>query len=377
MSISANADSPLDTKRDKYYLLQIVMYRLLTPLLCFLVTFLVAFPVFSQESGETLDTSSAQSAVTSENSSQNENAETQEAEKAQEKGMPNTLDFLVSWKYFAFLILALVGLSLVLKKWTKRWIRILMLAVAFVLFGLDYFFPLHPSPMCGVVKLFMFKVVYGEFFPAFIAMLVAIFLPSLIGRKLFCGWVCPLGALQDLVNKIPFKYKIKNFNFTAFNAVRMGMLVLFFLTFFFVREQMAWLAERVGADFEAQPWAAFSAYSVYDPVNFFELLHWNIDTTFVIMFVILVMASLFLYRPFCYGICPIGALTWLFEKIAPGKVRVDHEACTECMECVEAAPCPTIQKLVDRTAIVTPDCTSCGECLNNCDADAIRFSFKR
>lgn len=289
---------------------------------------------------------------------------------------PNTWDFLLVPKYYGFGILMIVGLILLFMRGVNKWVRIGVMAVVFILYGLDWVFPLHPSPMCAVTKLFMFRFTWGEFFPAFMAVFLAIMVPSLVYRKAFCGWVCPLGAMQELVNKIPFGYKFKNFNFTAFNTVRLAMLALFVLTFFWVADHITYLAEYLDADPSERAWVLFSSYNVYDPVNFFHLLHWNFDTLWIVGFIIIVLTSLMLYRPFCYAICPIGGLTWLLEKVAPGRVRVDHDLCTECGDCMEASPCPTIKPMVEKPKAVLPDCTSCGECVRACSEEAISFGFK-
>ena len=354
----------------------------LTLLLCLVVLAAAAtVPAQSeQDHGDHVNSAAALAGTVADTAGQTsatiEETETDAVAEPPAMQQPGVTDFLFSGRYLAFLILAAVALTLLLGRWVNRWVRIGMLVVAFVLFGIEQFYPLHPSPMCGVTKLFMFRFTMGTWFPVFIALFLAMIIPSIIGRKLFCGWVCPLGAMQDLINKIPFKFKIKQFNFTVFNAVRMSLLAMFVLTFFWVKDHIALLADNTGADATGQMWLAFSNYNVYEPVNFFELLHWNIDTVFVVMFTVLAIASLVLYRPFCYSICPIGAITWLLEKIAPLRIRVDHDACTECMDCVAASPCPTIAKLIDVKTKVAPDCTSCGECMGVCEMDAIKFGIK-
>lgn len=287
------------------------------------------------------------------------------------------MDFLTSPKYLSMLGVMVLGLVLLLTRKINLWTRIAVMAATFILFGVGVgiLFSLHPSPMCATTKLYLFKFTTGRWIPVFIAFALVIFVPSLLGRKLFCGWACPLGAFQELLNKIPHRFKIKQPSFTAMNAIRLALIVMFFLTFHAGRTHIAALAKAVEADPDSQIWRVFSAINIYDPINMFELLHWQVDTTFIVLMSILVIASLVLYRPFCYVICPVGGLTWLLERIAPGRVRIDPSACNSCGKCVEVTPCPTMKPLSEGETKNLPDCTSCGECLNTCPTDAIYFGF--
>jgi polyferredoxin len=352
-------------------------------LFSFACCLVISVPVLASETGDTStlqrhphDTTDAQ-LVEDTSSSTSTLAEQHQEEPPKKTAPMGTLDFLVTSKYLAWFGMMIVGVVLLLLKGINRWVRLGMVVVAFVLFGLDYIFMVHPSPMCGVTKLFTFWFTRGTAIPIFLAIFLAIFIPSLLGRKLFCGWVCPLGAFQELFNKIPFKPRWKQFNFGMFNAVRFALLAMFFLTFFDVKAYLAYFAQDIG-NVSPELLTAYSAYSVYDPINYFEQLHWGAsEASWWVMMIILVIASLVLYRPFCYSICPIGAISWLLEKVAPGRVRIDRKLCNDCGVCVIKSPCPTIKPLLEGKVFTLPDCTSCGECIDTCNRKAIKFSFTR
>lgn len=330
-------------------------------------------PVLAQEQAPAQDTlaPAAEAVHTHEQTAESEQVAVAPVELAKS---PTLWDFILVPKYLSMLALIVVGTILLLLRKVKLWIRITGLVVMFVFFGLDLIFPLHPSPMCATTKLFMFRFTHGQWFYGMLAFFLVIFVPGLIGRKLYCGWACPLGAFQDLVNKIPFRWRFKQFSFAAFNSVRFMLLLMFILTFFVAKSYMDDLGERL--ETAGTPiWRAYSAYSVYDPINFFELLHWGFDTIFFIMIAVLIIASLMLYRPFCYLICPIGALSWLLEKIAPGRIRIDRGTCNDCGVCVIKSPCPTIKPLLQGASLTLPDCTSCGECIDTCPKGSIKFGL--
>ncbi len=83
----------------------------------------------------------------------------------------------------------------------KTWrIRVVVLVLAVLVFGAAL--GATPNPMESVVKLFK-AVNKMEARPIMTILVFLIFsLLSVMGAKLLCSWGCPLGALQDLVNKI-------------------------------------------------------------------------------------------------------------------------------------------------------------------------------
>ena len=85
------------------------------------------------------------------------------------------------------------------------------------------------------------------------------------------------------------------------------------------------------------------------------------------------LSSVFIYRPFCKYVCPLGAFYALFQRFSFLRLRVDREKCVDCGRCVRACPMG-VDVLRSPNS---PECIRCGACADGCPAKALRFSFRK
>jgi len=265
-------------------------------------------------------------------------------------------------------VLAGIGGGLLLRVVkVKSLARAILLTAVFILFavlpvfqGVEFFAGLspHPSPLCAFAKPILFSMQEGQliFPPVFAGVLAMIALLSIAGNKLFCGWVCPIGALQETVYLCFPRLKKRRIPFAAVNSVRIGLLVLFV------------------------PILLGYGIYIYGYFNPFEILHWPVGADFWTLYawaviMIVVVGSLFLYRPFCHIICPIGALTWFLEYISIARIRLHKETCNNCRVCVSKSPCSAMEAILAGKRL-RPDCYACGACVVACPADALQFRMR-
>lgn len=194
-------------------------------------------------------------------------------------------------------------------------------------------------------------VLYGEkhvIFPPRLIALLAFMLMGIIGNKVFCGWACQFGTLQDLVWHSPLrKWKPP---FALSNTIRA-------LAF----------AAIAGA-------AVFVPLDILEPVDPFRVF--RLATPLAVgTAVIVLLAGLFIYRPWCNFFCPFGLLSWLGERVSVARVRINHNTCVDCRACERACPTHSMQQLrADKR--FAQDCFACGACLRTCPAKALRWGTK-
>ncbi|MDZ7315471.1 MAG: 4Fe-4S binding protein [candidate division KSB1 bacterium] len=267
--------------------------------------------------------------------------------------------FWNSPKVFFFLLAALAGTILISTFRLSRRTRILLQIATFFVLGVLYVLPLgewtagfglHPSPMCIIEKPFMFLKRSAAVPLIFISLFTLIALLSVITNKGFCSWACPLGALQELLYRLPIVKKQKRtLPFVITQTIRIALLVLFIVFLFTL------------------------GFSLYEYINAFHLLHWQWNWVLFVP-LLLVLSSLFFYRPFCYAVCPMGLATWIFEQFSFFRVRLDKQACTDCGQCLKKSPCPTVPAILAQKKL-RPDCHACGDCINACAEKALKFKI--
>ncbi len=278
--------------------------------------------------------------------------------------------FLLTPKLITMLVVGLLALVLLLTGKMDNRTRIPILVIATFLYGvsanlgLKLFsgFSMHPSPLCAFTK----PILYGLRAPMLATMAVILFL-SIIGPKLFCSYVCPVGAIQELIAILADKLKIKRLkpSFRLTQTVR-GLIFLAFIA-------LSWTA-IVNAIYQGQ----VQAISIYDYINAFDGFKWNfqpalLDNLFHFLPLILTLAfAFFAYRPYCYFVCPVGLFTNAIEQIAAFRVVKKKDSCNNCQVCADRAPCPTVAEIL-KDAVLVPDCFSCTVCTRDCPRNLLKF----
>lgn len=260
---------------------------------------------------------------------------------------------LIEIKFLLWLIILIVVFVLSKLKIIKTTLRNILYICAVIIFGV--ILGADPGPM-GTVKDFI--VTLGKsghiFLPRVIALLFMLLL-VFIANKFICSWGCQVGTLQDLLFRLnskkgkPVFPKIK-VPFIFSNTVRIITFVLMTLFAFLL---------------------AFDLIDSIDPFKIFKPLVLSIIG--IIFIALILIASLFVYRPWCHFFCPFGLVGWLLEKISIFKIKVNYDKCIGCEKCVAACPSFVMEKILKRKGII-PDCFSCSSCIEACPTNAITFS---
>jgi len=184
-------------------------------------------------------------------------------------------------------------------------------------------------PLGGLETLYKYFTAGGTFVShthlSNVVVLFSFLAVALLLRSAFCGWLCPLGFLQDLVSNFSSVLQKR------FPGLRRGIASLkkrgarlAVLDRYLRYLKYLVLAWAVGGSF----YFGYMVFRDYDPWSTLLNIAEFSFTPGVIVLVVTLVASFFIERSWCRYACPLGAASGLLGKVSPIYLKREESACT-------------------------------------------------
>jgi len=207
-------------------------------------------------------------------------------------------------------------------------------------------------PMGGIATLSRLAI-QGLFIPktgiANIILLVAVLIATIVAGPVFCGWICPLGSIQDWINGLARKIRIPQ------ARLNKGLDKVLTITKYLILALILYMTAK-----------SFNLVFINaDP--YYALMHFYTGEVAPLALIILgatLIASLFIQRPWCRWLCPLGAVLSFLGKFSILKIKKPSDACIACGACSKACPVGIDPSAQDQ--VVSSSCIRCGLCETAC-----------
>lgn len=229
--------------------------------------------------------------------------------------------------------------------------------------GVDGFLPIGAL---ASLKYWISTGMINPLHPAALVIFLSIIAMSLLAKKSFCSWLCPVGTLSAAAGLVGRRMFGRNFRiWRPLDVVLRGIKYL--LLFFFIKIILIDMPIDALAMFLDTPyWAVSDVKMLY----FFTRMS---SVTMIVLTILAVLSALF-EGFWCRYFCPYGALLGLVSLVSPLKIRRDNSLCTGCRSCSTA--CPAQLPVHERKVIHSPECNGCLSCTSACpEKEALRMAL--
>lgn len=181
---------------------------------------------------------------------------------------------------------------------------------------------------------------------------------ALAAGRAFCGWLCPLGAIQDFITA----WTRKLFGEKRHIRGKANKTILPLRLPSAVDRPLRYAKYIVlFAILIASLYMAFPPLRDFCPVR--AVFGFHMTTLLWVTLVLFLAGSVLVERFWCRYLCPLGATLAVFNKISPVRLVMDNNHCNNCGRCdIECSmDIADVPHQLDH-----PECVRCMECLDTC-----------
>lgn len=207
-----------------------------------------------------------------------------------------------------------------------------------------------------VLRLWVSEGIFDPVHPAALVIFIGALLLAILAKKAFCGWICPVGTLSELIWKTGERIFGRNFVLPKYIDYPLRSLK-YILMGFFVYVIIFKMTSLEIAEFLNTPYWRVADIKL---LEFFTEMSLTTKITLGILF-----GLSLLYKNFwCRYLCPYGGLLGLLSLLSPFKIKRNKTRCIQCGLCRKN--CPSLLPVDRKETIYSPECNGCLTCVSHC-----------
>jgi len=222
----------------------------------------------------------------------------------------------------------------------------------------------RPEAVAGILPIGHFTSFFGwlkgggwdTLLPAGLVIIVAALTISLLFKRAFCGWICPVGTVWELAAALGRKLLGHNLRLPRWldlggRGVRylIGGAALLLLASVPLAESIA---------FRSLP---------YMWIADIKIITGFAAPLFILVLLLTFVVSMLLGPVWCRWLCPLGALYSAVGIASPCTVHRDAETCINCSRCTDV--CHAYVDVEKLGTVRAPECDGCMDCVKECPVD--------